>query len=62
MESVESEGVNQLETPGVNRRAVVGRLVIGGAAAALLGRLLQVVRRSGDETTPDGSCFMLDGL
>ena len=35
MESVESEGVNQLETPGVNRRAVVGRLVIGGAAAAL---------------------------
>ncbi|HEX5992342.1 MAG TPA: hypothetical protein VFY70_07200 [Thermomicrobiales bacterium] len=36
MEPVQHTGVNRTETPSVSRRAAVGRLVIGGAAAALL--------------------------
>jgi hypothetical protein len=36
MDLVQNTGVNRIETPGVSRRAAVGRLVIGGAAAALL--------------------------
>lgn len=36
MEPVQITSVNRTETPGVSRRTAVGRLVIGGAVAALL--------------------------
>jgi hypothetical protein len=36
MESVKTNSLNQTEAPGVSRRTAVGRLVVGGAAAALL--------------------------
>ena len=36
MEPVSNTGVSRSETPAVSRRAAVGSLVIGGAAAALL--------------------------
>jgi hypothetical protein len=38
METVQTDKVSQIETPDVSRRTAIGRLVVGGAAAALFAQ------------------------
>jgi hypothetical protein len=53
MGTVQTDTVNQIETQDVSRRRVIGRLVIGGASAAILGQS----QAAAQEATPAaGEC------
>jgi hypothetical protein len=53
MEPVQSDRANHIETSGMSRRVVVGRLVIGGAAAALFAPAHAAAQ---DATPAAGDC------
>ncbi len=53
MEPVQTNSVNRRETPSVSRRTAIGRVVVGGAAAALFAPGHAAAQ---DATPPAGQC------